>query len=68
MHGRMRKGPMDPLELKVLRLRHGLRQYQVAAGVGIAPCRLSEIEAGRRQPPPEVLERILKFIEENSDA
>jgi transcriptional regulator with XRE-family HTH domain len=55
---------MDPVELKLLRIRRRLRQYQVAAAVGIAPCRLSEIETGRREPSPELLGRILKVIEE----
>jgi transcriptional regulator with XRE-family HTH domain len=54
---------MDPFELKLLRIRRGLRQYQVAAKVGIAPCRLSEIETGRREPSPELLERIIRAIE-----
>jgi len=54
---------MDGLELKLRRIESGLRQYEVAARVGIAPCRLSEIETGRREADPELLQRILKVIE-----
>ena len=56
---------VDSMELKLMRLRSGLKQYQVAAAVGIAPCRLSEIETGRRDPSPELLNRIVKALEEN---
>jgi transcriptional regulator with XRE-family HTH domain len=59
---------MDAFELKLKRIRSGLRQYQVAAKVGIAPCRLSEIEAGRREADPELLQRILKVIEKTERA
>jgi len=50
------------LELKIMRLRAGLRQYDLAARLGISPNRLSEIETGRRQPSPEVLEQLLQII------
>lgn len=66
--GVKRTATMDSLELKLKRIKRGLRQYQVAAKVGIAPCRLSEIEAGRRKPSPELLERILEIIEDKQDA
>jgi transcriptional regulator with XRE-family HTH domain len=52
----------EGVELKIARIRAGLRQYQVATSVGILPSRLSEIEAGRRRPSPELLERILRVI------
>ena len=58
----------EGVELKIARIRAGLRQYEVAARVGILPNRLSEIEAGRRRPSPELLERILRVIKgDNSD-
>ena len=50
------------IELKIRRLRIGLKQYELAAKVGIAPTQLCEIETGRRQPSPELLERILQVI------
>lgn len=56
--GRGNKG----LERKIARLRAGLKQYELAAKVGIAPTQLCEIETGRRQVPAELLERILGVI------
>lgn len=55
------------LELKIARLRAGLKQYELAAKVGIAPTQLCEIEAGRHELPPELLERILKVINNSRD-
>jgi len=57
----------EGVELKIARIRAGLRQYEVAARVGILANRLSEIEAGRRRPSPELLERILQVIKGNHD-
>ncbi len=51
------------IELKVMRIRKGLKQYAIAAAVGIAPCRLSEIEAGRRQASPGLLAKIIEALE-----
>jgi len=53
---------MKGLELKVSRIKAGLRQYEVAAKVGIPATKLCEIEAGRRKPSDELLKRILKAI------
>jgi transcriptional regulator with XRE-family HTH domain len=55
------------LELKIVRLRAGLKQYELAAKVGIAPTQLCEIETGRREPALELLERILRVIKRNSN-
>jgi transcriptional regulator with XRE-family HTH domain len=57
----------EGVEIKIARIRAGLRQYEVATSVGILPNRLSEIEAGRRRPSPELLERILHVIKGNND-
>jgi transcriptional regulator with XRE-family HTH domain len=57
----------EGVEIKIARIRAGLRQYEVATSVGILPNRLSEIEAGRRRPSPELLERILRVIKGNND-
>ncbi len=51
------------LELKVLRIRAGLRQYELAAQLGITQTKLSEIECGRAQPSMELLQRILDIIQ-----
>ena len=52
----------EGVEIKVARIRAGLLQYEVAASIGVPPSRLSEIEAGRRRPSPELLKRILQAI------
>ncbi len=53
---------VNGLDLKLRRIRAGLFQYQVAEAIGIAPCRLSEIENGRREPSPELLDRIVDIL------
>lgn len=53
---------MNSLQLKILRIQAGLRQYEVAAHVGIAATKLSEIECGRVQPSRELLQRILEVL------
>lgn len=58
---------LEGMEIKIARVRAGLRQYEVAESVGIPPSRLCEIEAGRRQPSPELLARILQVIEGGPD-
>jgi transcriptional regulator with XRE-family HTH domain len=55
------------VEIKIARIRAGLRQYDVAKSIGILANRLSEIEAGRRRPSPELLERILQVIKGSHD-
>lgn len=55
------------LDIKIARIRAGLRQYEVAKSIGILPSRLSEIEAGRRQPSPELLEQLLQVLNMRSD-
>ncbi len=57
----------EGVEIKIARIRAGLRQYEVAMSVGILPNRLSEIEAGRRRPSPELLERILRAVKGNGN-
>ena len=41
------------LDLKLARIRAGLKQYEVASKVGIGPTQLCEIETGRREPSPQ---------------
>ena len=53
---------VNGLGLKIMRLKSGLRQYEVAGQVGIPANRLSEIESGRRGPSPELLERLFEVI------
>ena len=56
------------LALKIARLQAGLKQYELAAKVGIASTQLCEIETGRREASPDLLERILKVITSNKHA
>ena len=53
------------LALKIARLQAGLKQYELAARVGIAPTQLCEIETGRREASPDLQDRILKVIASN---
>ncbi len=56
------------LELKILRIRAGLRQYELAEQLGITQTKLSEIECGRAQVSTELLKRILGIIQEKGNA
>ena len=55
------------LDLKTARIKAGLKQYEVAARVGIGPTQLCEIEMGRRVPSPQLVDRIRKVIRGNDD-
>ena len=39
---------MDPLEMKLGRIRVGLTQFELAQKAGVHPSRLSEMETGKR--------------------
>lgn len=52
------------IDLKIARIKAGLHQYEVARMIGIAQPRLSEIEAGLRQPSPELLEKLKRVLHE----
>lgn len=56
---------MRGLELKLRRIKTGLKQYEVAARVGISASRLCEIELGRRKVSPDLMARICKALEQN---
>ena len=51
------------MELRLLRVRAGLRQYRVAQELGIPPSVLCDYENGRRPVPAHHRERILAAIE-----
>jgi len=55
---------LDGLELKITRIRAGLRQYELAAKIGIPPNRLCEMELGRRPIAPELAEKIARLLNE----
>ena len=49
---------MDGIELKIKRIRAGVRAYELAQRVGMSESALSRIETGRKQPSPEMVKRI----------
>ena len=53
-------------DLKVARLKAGIRQYDLAARLGISPTQLCEIELGRRPLTPEIAEQIKQTIDSGS--
>jgi len=50
------------LLLKIARLKAALRQYELAARVGISATMLSEIETGRRKVAQPLLDQIWEAI------
>lgn len=54
--------------LKLFRILAGLRQYEVAARIGITATKLCEIEAGRQDASPELIARILDALKVGQDA
>ncbi|MFC2001863.1 helix-turn-helix domain-containing protein [Chloroflexota bacterium] len=54
---------INGLDIKIARLKAGLRQYDLTAHLGIPPSQLSEIESGRRKPSPEIIRQILKILD-----
>jgi len=59
MAAKIKKG----LQMKIMRLKAGLLQYQLAAQLGIHASRLSEIESGRRTLPPDLLCKLEKILD-----
>ena len=55
---------MDGLELKILRIRTGLTQDDLAQGAGIHPSRLSEMETGKRPVTEAVTGALDKEVSE----
>ena len=56
---------MDGIEIKIARIRAGIKQYELAAKLGINQTKLSEIENGRCETSPELVGKILEIIEGN---
>ncbi len=54
---------MTGLEIKLLRIKKGLKQIQVAQATGINQARLSQIENGWVEPKKKELNKIIKEIE-----
>ena len=53
---------MNGVDIKVARIRAGLRQYRLAGALGISQTVLSQIENGQRIVPQERLEEIARAI------
>lgn len=50
---------MNGLEIKIKRLKSGLKGYELARQVGITPDKMSQFESGRSVPNADMLARIL---------
>ena len=50
------------LNIKIKRLHAGLKQYELAAKLGIAPTQLCEIETGRKKPSKELLQKLQTIL------
>ncbi len=53
---------MDGIEIKIARIRAGVKQYELAQQAGIHPSELSLIESGRALPSAEKLDRISRAL------
>jgi transcriptional regulator with XRE-family HTH domain len=59
---------MDGTEIRIARIRAGLKQYQLAQRADVREVELSLIENNRRQPTPDKLARIQAALREVADA
>ena len=59
---------MDGIEIKIARIRAGVKQYELAQQAGIRPSELSLIETGRIQPSAEKLDRISRTLSTTAPA
>jgi DNA-binding XRE family transcriptional regulator len=55
-------------ELKVKRVKSGIKQYRLAQLLGISPTELSLYEQGRRHCPTDVRYRIARILECDIDS
>ncbi len=55
---------MDGTDIRIARIRAGLRQYELARRASIREPELSLIENNRKQPSPEKLARIIAALPE----
>ena len=59
---------MDGIEIKIARIRAGVRAYDLAQRVGLSESALSRIETGRKQPSAELTARITEALTAGSPA
>jgi transcriptional regulator with XRE-family HTH domain len=55
---------MNGTDLKIARIKAGLKQYEFAQLLGIPQARVSEYENDHREPSPEILQKILTIFNE----
>ena len=53
---------MTGLDIKIVRIRSGVRQYELAAKIGICQSTLCEIEAEKKPLEPQLLGKILRIL------
>jgi transcriptional regulator with XRE-family HTH domain len=53
---------VDGIELKILRIRAGVRAYELAHRLGMSESALSRIETGRKEPSAKLVARINKAL------
>ena len=53
---------MTGLDIKIMRIRVGLRQYRLAAQLGVPQSTLCEIEGGKLPLEPQLLRKILIIL------
>lgn len=57
-------GPsVEGIDIRIARIRSGLKLYELAQRAGIREPELSMIETGRRQPSPEKAARIAEALD-----
>jgi transcriptional regulator with XRE-family HTH domain len=49
---------VDGIEIKIARIRAGVRAYELAQRLGLSESALSRIETGRKEPSQELVARI----------
>jgi len=53
---------MTGLDVKIMRIRVGLRQYRLAARLGVPQSTLCEIEGEKKPLEPQLLRKILRIL------
>lgn len=59
---------MDPLEIKISRIRLGLTQHELGLRLGVPCYAVSRWETGYAKPSPTILARLQEIIQENGNA
>jgi len=58
---------MHGIDIRIARIRSGMKQYQLAGLLGIPQTTLSQIEAGKRTIAPEFLAKIMQFLDNTKE-